>query len=358
MFLIASAFLLAPLLDIAEMALAWGVFIAGIVQWCFQIPFLVRASLFVWPTISFRDPGVKRLLKNMAPAIFGVSVAQINLLVDTIFASFLMTGSVSWLYFADRLMNFPLGVFGVAFATVILPHLSRAYSVDANQAYTQVINWALKGVLFICIPAAIGLYMAGDVILITLFHYGEFTAYDVARTYECLMAFALGIPAFMLVKVLGSAFYASQDYKAPVKIGIASMLLNIMLNLLLIQPLAHMGLALATTIAAYFQTITMWYVLKRKRISQTHYRWLPFSGLLLISNILLAIGLMVMVQNSEQWYQWTSTKRFGVLTMVMTVCMMIYIVSGRLCGLRKKDLKGPRLLFMSQMFEDQHENTK
>ncbi len=247
--LIGSALYLAPQFAEGRMAvaLAWGVLIAGIAQLLFQLPFLARLNLMPVPRMAWRDEGVRRILRLMAPAMFGVSVSQINLLLDTVLASLLQTGSVTWLYYSDRLVELPLGVFAIAIGTVILPSLSGKHAGDDTQAFSRTLDWALRLVLLIGIPAALALAVIAEPLLATLFNHGEFSANDVLRSGESLRAYSAGLVAFMLIKILAPGYFARQDTRTPVKIGIIAMVANMAFNLALIWPLQHAGLALATS---------------------------------------------------------------------------------------------------------------
>jgi putative peptidoglycan lipid II flippase len=248
--LIVCALWLAPYMERPIVALAWGVFIAGVAQLAFQLPFLARIKLVPRPRLNSRDPGVKRILRLMVPALFGVSVTQITLLVDTLLASFLVTGSISWLYYGDRLMEFPLGILGVALGTVILPRLSQKHAEQSPEAFSLTLDWALRWVLLFGVPAAVGLLVLAGPLMATLFHSGEFTGEDVRMAARALMAYSLGLTAQMGIKVLAPGFYARQDMKTPVRIAVIAMLTDMACALTLMVPLGHVGLALATTIAA------------------------------------------------------------------------------------------------------------
>ncbi|HLF67407.1 MAG TPA: murein biosynthesis integral membrane protein MurJ, partial [Gammaproteobacteria bacterium] len=234
--MIAAALWLSPYMSVPIKALAWGVFAAGMVQLAFQWPFLKRMQLAPRPKIDFKNSGVVRVLKLMVPALFGVSVSQINLLLDTLFASLLAVGSVSWLYYSDRLMEFPLGVFGVAISTVILPHLSRHHATESPEHFSLTLDWAIRMVLLIGVPAAVVLATLSAPLLSTLFHYGRFDDHAVMMAQKSLAMFAIGIAPCMLIKVLAAGFYAKQDLRTPVRIGILAMVSNMLFNLLLILP--------------------------------------------------------------------------------------------------------------------------
>ena len=277
--LIFAATVAAPWFDEPVFALAWGVFFAGFIQLLFQFPSLYRLELVPRPRWDTRDEGVRRILKLMVPALFGVSVSQINLLLDTVLASFLPTGSVSWLYYSDRLAELPLGVFGIAIATVILPNLSAHRAAAREGKFSLTLDWAIRSVLLIGVPAAVALVLLAQPILITLFQYGELTAQDVTMSALSLQAYSLGLVAFMLIKVLAPAYYARKDTVTPVKIGIVAMVVNMVLNLLFVLPLmhywnaGHMGLALATSVAAFLNAGLLLRGLLRSGVYQVHGGW-------------------------------------------------------------------------------------
>ncbi|HND15150.1 MAG TPA: lipid II flippase MurJ, partial [Pseudomonadales bacterium] len=233
------------------------------------------------------------ILRLMLPALFGVSVSQINLLIDTVLASFLPTGSVSWLYYAERLTELPLGVFGIAIATVILPGLSREYSTRSPDEFRHTLDWAIKMILLIALPATLALVLLAAPILDTLFGYGAMSRRDVSMASLSLAAMALGLPAFMLIKVLATAYYSRQDTRTPVIIGIKAMVANMGLNLLFVIPLhhlwqvGHVGLSLATTLAAYLNAGLLLLGLLQREV----YR--PEPGLRRdIAKMLVAVTLM------------------------------------------------------------------
>lgn len=299
--MISAAIGLAPQLHTPIIGLAWGVFIAGIIQMIFPWPFLKRLRLLSLPKIDFRDNGVRKVLKLMIPALFGVSVGQINLLLDTLFASFLMVGSVSWLYYSDRLMEFPLGVFGVAISTVILPHLSRHHAVRSEKDFSLTLDWALRCVLLVGLPAAVSLAVISGPLLSTLFQYGRFDAHAVIMARKSLTMFALGIAPFMLVKVLAAGFYAKQDMRTPVRIGIVAMISNMVFNCLLIWPLAHAGIALATSLSALLNASCLYYFLSVGELYRPRAGWRIFVFRLLFVNALLAMWLWYAAGDLTVW---------------------------------------------------------
>ena len=292
--LIACALWLAPHLERPVMALAWGVFIAGVVQLGFQLPFVARLGLLRWPRWGGRDPGVRRIGRLMLPGILGSSAMQINLLFDIVIASFLAEGSITWLYYSDRLMEFPLGVFGIALATVILPGLSEQHALTRPDAFSRTLDWAVRWVVIIGLPAAVGLGMLAGPLLATLFYRGAFTATDVTMAGYSLFAYAFGLLGFMLVKVLVPGYYARQDTKTPVRISLVAMLVNMIFNVLAVLALLaidfpgpHMGLALATALSSFVNALLLWRGLRRDGI----YRPAPGWGALLVQVGLASLGM-------------------------------------------------------------------
>ncbi|MCW5588725.1 MAG: murein biosynthesis integral membrane protein MurJ [Legionellales bacterium] len=328
----------AHLFAVPVMALAWGVFFSGLVQLVFQLPFIWRLNLLVFPVPLWRDPAVRRVLKLMVPALFGVSVAQINILIDTIFASWLPIGSVSWLYYSDRLSQFPLGVFGVAIATVILPHLSRKHAEQSQNAFAATLDWGIRCVLFLGIPATLGLYLLSGPILATLFHYGEFKIHDVVMASQSLQAFSLGIPAFMLIKILASGFYARQDIKTPVKIGVIALITNTLLNLILIFPLAHAGLALATSLAAWLNAGCLGYLLIKRNIFFWQSGIKKFLLRILFANLILVITLKSLQPHIQHWLTWPAWYRAAHLVLFLFLAIVSYITALWLSGFKLQEL--------------------
>ncbi len=337
--LIGSVFWLQPLLQTPVMALAWGVLIAGVTQLLLQLPFLARVHLLPRPKVDFNHPGVRKIVTLMIPALFGVSVSQINLLLDTVLASLLQTGSVSWLYFSDRLVELPLGVFGIAIATVILPTLSRKHAEQSPQAFAAMLDWAMRMVLLIGVPAALALWLLAGPLLVTLFQYGAMTPEDVRQASYSLRAYSLGLLAFMLIKVLAPGYFSRQDTKTPVKIGIWAMGVNMLLNLALIVPLAHAGLALATSLSAFLNAGLLLRGLLRAEVMRWQPGWLRFGLQLGAANLALALLLAGFVPELSQWLSWTVWER--ALTMGLS-CVLgggVYVAILWLCGVRLQSLR-------------------
>jgi putative peptidoglycan lipid II flippase len=343
--LIGSAIMISPHLARPEFALAGGVFAAGLIQVLFLLPSLKRVGLFPVPCWGASDSGVRRIMKLMLPGIVGSSVAQINLLFDTLIASFLVAGSVSWLYYSDRLVEFPLGIFAIALSTVILPSLSRSHANDSVEEFSRTLDWALRLVLLIGVPSAIGLFMLARPVLATLFNYGDFNAADVDMAGLSLMAYAIGLPAFMLIKVLAPAFFSRKDTRTPVRIAIIALVTNMVLNLVFVVPLVmlgiqgpHAGLALATSAAAWVNAGLLFGVLKNKQIYRPETGW---------SSLLLQLGLAGGALGgllywgmpaTQTWLDWTVWSRVSGLMVWVTAGAVTYLIALYLSGLRIKAL--------------------
>ncbi len=324
------------------LALAWGVLLAGMIQWLFQWPLLHRQGLLGWPKWGWRDSGVRQVLSMMLPALFGIAVTQVNLLVNTIFASFLIKGSVSWLYYADRLANLPLGVIGVALATVLMPTLSTCHVKKQPLQFQEALAWGCRWSIMAGVPSGIGLCLLSGPIIITLFHYGQFNAQDALHTTHCLQAMALGIPAFMLVKVLVSACYAKRDVATPVRAGILAVMVNILLNLLWVDALAHVGLALALTVSAYINVAVLWFVLcSQGRLLSIQILKGVWWRCLVIANGLM-VGFIFYAQGDvSTWLQVGTWARIGWLIFILVVAKISYVCGLWLAGLRRSDLASP-----------------
>ncbi|MDQ5909401.1 MAG: putative peptidoglycan lipid flippase [Pseudomonadota bacterium] len=336
--MIAAALWLAPRMDKPVMGLAWGVFIAGIIQLSFQIPFLRQVKLLPRPRWGWAAQGVQKVLKLMLPAVFGSSVAQVNLLIDTLVASFLISGSVSWLYYSDRLVEFPLGIFGVALGTVILPRLSRQHANAATEDFSRTLDWALRWALLIGAPATVALILLAGPLLAALFQYGEFDARDVEMSARSLMAFALGLTAFMLIKVLAPGFYARQDTRSPVKYGLIAMGVNTALVLMLVWPLAHAGLALATSLAAFLNAGLLLFNLRRRDIYQPQPGWTTFLLQLAVANLVMGGVLWFGTGNLESWTQAAAGDRLWHLSGLIAAGGGSYLLAALAVGIRPRHL--------------------
>ncbi len=334
--LIGCALWLSPWMEQPVMALAWGVLVAGVSQFVFQLPFLARLKVLPRPRVSFRHSGVRRILTLMVPALFAVSITQINLLLDTVLASFLTSGSISWLYYSDRMVEFPLGVFGVALSTVLLPRLARDTAEKSPVEFARNLDWGLRLVILLGLPAAIGLAVLAGPIIATLFLSDVFVAQDVRMSQLSLMAYASGLLAFLLIKVLAAACYAQQDTRTPVRIGVIAMSVNMVFNLMLIVPMQHTGLALATSLSAYLNAYLLW------RSLQTVYH--PTAGwtLLLIRVGLgcIALGALLIwvAPPLDVWLTQTVWERAAALAFWVMVGVLAYVATLVLTGMRWRHL--------------------
>lgn len=340
--LIGSALFLVPMVSPSVMGLAIGVAIAGLIQLLIQIPPLMAAGLLPKPSLQADHPGVSKIFKLVVPALFGVSVSQINLLLDTVLASLLVSGSVSWLYYSDRLMELPLGVIAIAISTVILPKLSREFAQDDVNASRQTQSWAIWVVLVLGLPCAVALAVFGELILSTLFQYGAMTVTDIEASALSLMAYAAGLPAFMMIKVLAPHYFAHQDTKTPVKIGLIAMTANMGFNLILVWSLDHVGLALATSFSAWVNAMLL--------LRGLHQRgWYEVRGLPWKSALQVGIALFLMAQVG--WWAPTAAvladhaimERIGWTALLLIVSGLFYLVTLRLTGIRYTSLVVPPL---------------
>jgi len=332
--MIGCAIYLAPYFDEPIMALSYGVLLGGVIQLGFQLPFLWKMRLLPIPRPDFSDPSVRRLLKAMVPALLGVSVVQINLLMGTIFASFLPTGSLSWIYYADHLMQFPLGVFGIALATVVLPHLSRGFAQKAEQEYRHTLDWACRCVLLVSLPAAVGLFVLAGPLLISLFQYGAFSPNDVLKTQPVLMALAVGLLAFIWVKIFASAFYARQNLRTPVNIAIIALVANIVFSYILMHPFLHVGLAMAMSLSAMINCVLLGGLL----IYQKHWiisrSFLLFLARVVFSCAMMTVFILYFIPPLTWWFEAHWSMRVALLGLFVLGGGLVYVVSLGVTGLR------------------------
>jgi putative peptidoglycan lipid II flippase len=340
--LIGCAIWLSPKMDVPVSALAWGVLIAGVAQLLFQFPFLFKIKLFPKPGFNKDKEGVGRILKLMLPTLFAVSIVQINLLVDTIFASYLVDGSISWLYYSDRLVEFPLGVFGIALATVLLPNLSSEHAKNAKDKFSNMMDWALRWVFVISIPAAVGLAVLAVPLLTTLFQYDEFTSYAATMSGKSLLAYSLGLPAFILIKIFASGFFSRQDTKTPVKIGAIAMVANIGFNFLLIGPLQHTGLALATSLSACLQALLLFYLLRKQAVYIPVSGWFKFAMQITFAAVVMALVITYFVAVPELWFAWGMIERISMLSLWIVIGMSCYFFVLWSTGLRLQHMTAQR----------------
>lgn len=343
--LIAAAVLATNWFDPPIMALAWGVLAAGVAQLLFQLPFLMRQGLLPRPRWDWNYPGVRKILRLMAPAIFGVSVTQVSLVLDTVLASFLPSGSVSWLYFSDRLTELPLGVFGVAVATVILPNLSRQHAGGDPRRFRHTLDWALRSVTLISLPAAVALLVLAEPLLTTLFQYGEMQPRDMQMAAWSLRAYSLGLLAFMLIKVLAPGYFARQDTYTPVRFGLIAIAAKMALSLAFVIPLnyylrlGHMGLALATAAQAAINAWLLYKGLRRDDVYQPEPGWGAYLLRLLTANLAMVAVLLGALHYWPNWSDWSMWERGWRMAVMVAGGGGCYVLVLLICGLRPRHFR-------------------
>lgn len=336
---IGMALFAAPYFDPPVMVLAWAVFLGGILQLAIQLPALKRIGML--PRFDFApgDPGVRRVMTLMVPALLGVSVAQISLLINTVFASFLTSGSVSWLYYADRLMEFPAGLLGVALGTILLPSLARAHSSKQSEEFSALLDWGLRLTFLLTLPAALALALLGVPLLATLFQHGAFTATDVLQTRAALVAYSIGLTGLILVKVLAPAFYAQQNIKTPVKIALITLLATQAMNLAFIVPLKHAGLALAIGLAACLNAALLFYGLRKRGTYVPKSGWTAFGLKIAVALLALAATLWFGMGREADWLVASALSRVLHLSALVAAGAAVYFATLWLLGFRLRDFR-------------------
>ncbi|OEA16539.1 murein biosynthesis integral membrane protein MurJ [Vibrio parahaemolyticus] len=337
--IILAAWFISPQMSQPEIGLAIGVFLGGLVQFLFQIPFLIKAGVMVKPKWGWRDPGVVKIRTLMIPALFGVSVSQINLLFDTFIASFLQTGSISWLYYSDRLLEFPLGLFGIAIATVILPALSRKHVDSQSEGFAHTMDWGVRMVTLLGIPAMLGLMALAKPMLMVLFMRGEFSPQDVHQASLSLLAYASGLLNFMLIKVLAPGYYSRQDTKTPVKYGIIAMVTNMVFNAIFAYFYGYVGLAIATALSAFVNMALLYRGLHIAGVYQITKRTVFFIIRLVVAGAAMVAAILWQLEDMSVWLEWSFAHRSGMLGMLIGLGAAVYLAVLFLTGVRLKDLK-------------------
>ncbi|WP_029685992.1 murein biosynthesis integral membrane protein MurJ [Tatumella saanichensis] len=331
------ALVAAPWFHPHVMALAWAVVAGGVLQLGYQLPHLRKIGMLVLPRINLHDKGVWRVLRQMGPAILGVSVSQISLIINTIFASFLVSGSVSWMYYADRLMEFPSGVLGVALGTILLPSLSRSFSSGNFKEYSHLMDWGLRLCLLLAIPSSVAIGILAGPLTSALFQYGKFTAFDALMTQRALVAYAVGLVGLIVVKVLAPGFYSRQDIKTPVKIAIVTLIATQLMNLAFIGPLKHAGLSLSIGLAACLNAALLFWQLRKKNFFEPQPGWRSFLTRLIVAVIVMAAVLYGVLQFMPSWGNGEMVWRIMRLIGVCIAGGAAYVGSLALLGFRIKD---------------------
>ncbi|CAC9440734.1 Proposed peptidoglycan lipid II flippase MurJ [uncultured Gammaproteobacteria bacterium] len=335
--MILCAVYLSKYLDTPIMALAWGVLIGGIVQLLFQIPFLLKIKKM--PRLTQGEhKSIKLLKKRMLPALFGVSVSQINLLIDTMIATVLVSGSVSWLYYSDRLLELPLALIGIALATVALAKLSGHFANKDEDKFTHTVDYALKIGLILGAPACLGLVLLAEPLLITLFQYEEFSAFAAHQSSLSLMAYGAGLMAFIMVKILAPVFLSRGDTKTPVKVGVIAMVANVFLNLIFAYYYAHMGLAIATSLSAVINASLLYYHLKQRNIFTFSQDFLKIFFKVLLATLIMVIFILNFNQDIDYYLNADAWHRMLTIASIISASIVIYFTSLRLLGIKAKHL--------------------
>lgn len=342
--MIAGAWWLAPHMAQPIMALGWAVVIAGVLQLAIQIPELWRKKLLIPPKIDFKHEGVERILKLMLPALFGVSVTQINLLLNTIWASFMQDGSVSWLYSAERMTELPLGLIGVAIGTVILPSLSARKAEHDQTKFRAMLDWAARVIVLVGVPASIALFMLSTPIIQALFQRGEFDVRDTEMTAMALQCMSAGVLAFMLIKVFAPGFYAMQDTKTPVRVGLMAVAANAILNVIFIGIFKlidwhaeHMALAIASSGSALVNAGMLYYYLHKRDIFRFGAHWKKLFIQFAIANLTMIAALWYALT----WYDGSASQWIRILEVagLCIVGVVAYVMGLFVSGFRPRQLK-------------------
>jgi putative peptidoglycan lipid II flippase len=339
--MVVTALWIAPHTDNPGVTLAMGVFVSGLLQVGFQVPAVVRLGLFRLPRWKPAAEGVRRIGRLMLPGIFGSSVAQVSLLLDTIIVSFLVTGSVSWLYFADRLMEFPLGVFSIALATVILPSLSRHHASESMDQFSGTLDWALRLVIVLVSPAAVAMLVFAGPLMATTLGYGEFDAHDVRMGTYALMAYSWGLLGFSLIKVLAPGYFARQDTRTPVRVGLIALAVNMALNIAAVLPAKYFGfpyphilIATSTCVSAAVNTTLLWIGLKRQGVFKARPGWGAMIARVLFANAVMAGLLLWVGGDTQSWLDQPALERAGRLALCIAGAAAAYFAALFVAGTR------------------------
>jgi putative peptidoglycan lipid II flippase len=335
--MIVFSLFLTPYFDPPIMALGWAVLVGGLLQLLFQLPHLKKVGMLVLPRLNLKDTGVWRVLKQMGPAIFGVSVSQISLIINTIFASFLVAGSVSWMYYADRLMELPAGVLGVALGTILLPALAKTYAGADRDEYSKLLDWGLRLCFILALPSAVALAILAEPLTVSLFQYGKFSGNDALMTQQALMAYSVGLLGIILVKILAPGFYAQQNIKTPVKIAIFTLVATQLMNLVFIQSLAHAGLALAIGMGACLNAGLLYWQLRKADMFRPQPGWALFLGKLLLAVLSMSALLLAAMHYMPAWAEGDMLLRLLRLGGLVMLGLLGYFGMLLLLGFRLRD---------------------
>ncbi|HHK4342816.1 TPA: murein biosynthesis integral membrane protein MurJ [Pseudomonas aeruginosa] len=335
--MIGFALFLTPYFDPPVMVLGWAVLAGGLLQLLYQLPHLRKIGMLVLPRLNLRDSGVWRVMKLMLPAILGVSVSQISLIINTIFASFLAAGSVSWMYYADRLMELPSGVLGVALGTILLPMLAKTYSNKDRHEYSRLLDWGLRLCFLLVLPCSLALAILAEPLTVSLFQYGKFTTVDAAMTQRALVAYSVGLLGIILVKVLAPGFYAQQNIRTPVKIALFTLVSTQLMNLAFIGPLQHAGLALSIGLAACLNAGLLYWQLRKQLLYLPQPGWAKFLVKLVVAVLAMSAVLLATMHWLPAWEQGAMLERFLRLGLLVVAGLLAYFGMLALLGFRLRD---------------------
>jgi putative peptidoglycan lipid II flippase len=319
------------------LAMAWAVMVGGILQLCFQLPFVKKTGLSIMPKLNFANKAVWRVVKLMGPAVFAMSIAQISLVINTIFASLLPNGSISWMYFADRLMEFPTGVLGVALGTILLPSLSKHASNKDINNFSKTLDWGIKLCLLLALPATVGLAILAKPLTMTLFMYGKFSYFDVMMTSRALIAYAVGLMGLILVKIFAPGFYANQNIKTPVKIAIFVLIITQLMNLAFIGSLKHAGLALSIGLGACINAFCLCYSLIKHKLYVPQTKFAGFLVKLMLAIIVMSAVLFACLEYLPFTFSGSTHMRVISLLFLILIAAASYFSSLFILGVRAKD---------------------
>ncbi|VFP84060.1 Lipid II flippase MurJ [Candidatus Erwinia haradaeae] len=335
--IIIFALFAAPYFNPPVMVLAWAVMVGGILQFIYQLPFLKKLGLLVLPSFHLYDKRIWRLVSQMVSATISVSLGQLSLIMNTILASFLEAGSVSWMYYADRLMEFPAGVLGVALGTILLPSLAKSFTSGHQEEYSLLMDWGLRLCFLLAIPSAIALGILAKPLTIVLFQYGKFTAFDVEMTQRSLLAYSVGLVGLIVVKVLAPGFYARQDMNTPLKVAMCTLLATQIMNLAFISSLKHAGLSLSIGLSACVNTGLLYWQIRKKNFFQPQPGWLCFFMRVFFSVLVMSVSLVLVLHMSPDWTLGDMPARILRLTVVCLTGMSVYILMLFIVGFRLRD---------------------
>ncbi len=337
--MIGAAIFISPRLEQPEVGLAIGVFLGGLVQFLFQIPFLHKEGALIKPSWGWNHEGVVKIRTLMLPALFGVSVTQISLLFDTFIASFMVKGSISWLYYSDRLLEFPLGLFGIAIATVILPALSKKHVNDEGHGFQQTMDSGVRFILMLGVPAMVGLILLAKPMLMVLFMRGEFDYTAVHQSSLSLMAYGSGLLNFMMIKVLAPGYYSRQDTKTPVRYGMISIASNMVFNIIFAIPFGFVGLAIATSLSAFLNAALLYRGLHLANVYHISKQTLIYAIKIALAAGLMAFLLINLNADDQAWIAKGEIQRGLELAKIIGLGGISYLLALFLFGIKPWKLK-------------------